>query len=316
MKYIKYIVILLIVLLINISVKADTISCVYYPIKSVSGNQAYTCELVTKVNFYTGKMTYSFYKDVAGSSQGMSKALYNYLKERGSCVENIYCTEVFPESQYGHQAECHNGNTHRCFGSYQEAVFCAEDSDEIYRYNNTSAFVLSGYNTCSGMLYREFDENDNYLRYNGDSNSTSTVTYSDENAPSLLDKKCCDANGNVRTYNSVDCEKIGMYRYTEQDGCLIPRDTTIRRNTCISDSQTFYDFKTFFNEKILLPLRIAAVVIFLILTTVDYSKVIFDKEASPKKANTKLFKRIIALLLVFFVNEIVNFITYILDWTC
>ena len=102
MKYIKYAMILLIVLFINISVKADNISCVYYPIQNNPGNQAYTCEMVTKVTFYDGKTTYSFYRDVSGSNQGMSKALYKYIKEKRSCVENVYCTEVFSEADYGH----------------------------------------------------------------------------------------------------------------------------------------------------------------------------------------------------------------------
>ena len=76
------------------------------------------------------------------------------------------------------------------------------------------------------------------------------------------------------------------------------------------------EFTTFFEEKVIIPLRIGAVIIFLILTTVDYAKVIFDKEASPKKANTRLFKRLIALLLIFFANEIVTFITGILGMNC
>ncbi len=72
------------------------------------------------------------------------------------------------------------------------------------------------------------------------------------------------------------------------------------------------EFEDFFNSKVSQPLKIIAVVLFLVLTGVDYAKAIFDKDASPKKANNRLLKRVIALIIIFFSGEIVQFITILL----
>ncbi len=130
--------------------------------------------------------------------------------------------------------------------------------------------------------------------------------------------KCYKSGGSGRTaYQNIDGLRETVSGKDISDKiCLEPEPEPLEvpdaRNIC-----SFMDeFKFFFEEKIIVPLRIGAVIIFLILTTVDYAKVIFDKEASPKKANTRLFKRIIALLIIFFANEIVNFVMLILGQGC
>ena len=79
-----------------------------------------------------------------------------------------------------------------------------------------------------------------------------------------------------------------------------------------STCKAMNEFKVFFEEKINKPVKIISVILFVVLTTVEYAKVIFADDASPKKANTRTMKRAVALLIIFFSYEIVSFIMLII----
>ena len=54
------------------------------------------------------------------------------------------------------------------------------------------------------------------------------------------------------------------------------------------------------------PLKIISIVLFLVFTTLEYSKVVFSGDGSFKKANENTLKRFIGLLLLFFAPDIIN----------
>ena len=47
-----------------------------------------------------------------------------------------------------------------------------------------------------------------------------------------------------------------------------------------------------------MPLLIVALVLFLVMTTIEYSKVVFSEDGSSKKANEKTIKRAIAMIIL------------------
>ena len=64
----------------------------------------------------------------------------------------------------------------------------------------------------------------------------------------------------------------------------------------------------FIDETISTPLKIVAIVIFLVFTSLEYAKVVFSADGSFKKANQNSLKRFIGLLLLFFAPNIINMI--------
>ena len=64
----------------------------------------------------------------------------------------------------------------------------------------------------------------------------------------------------------------------------------------------------FIDEKLSTPLKIVAVVVFLVFTSLEYAKVVFSADGSFKKANENSLKRFIGLLLLFFAPNIINMI--------
>ena len=71
------------------------------------------------------------------------------------------------------------------------------------------------------------------------------------------------------------------------------------------------EFNSFFQGTVIIPLRVLAVILFIILTGVDYTKTIYDKDASAKKANGRAVKRFIALTIIFFSDQIISLISKI-----
>ena len=69
----------------------------------------------------------------------------------------------------------------------------------------------------------------------------------------------------------------------------------------------------FIDKYVNAPLKIIAVVIFFVMTTIEYSKVVFSGDGSSKKANEKTLKRFIALLLLFLAPDIIKLILKIVD---
>ena len=61
------------------------------------------------------------------------------------------------------------------------------------------------------------------------------------------------------------------------------------------------------------PLKIIAVVIFFVMTTLEYAKVVFSGDGSSKKANEKTLKRFLALLLLFLAPDIIKLMLKIVD---
>ncbi len=187
------------------------------------------------------------------------------------------------------------------------------DDAKVYcfKYANNSLNVdLVAHNLCE-----KYDDYPNYY-------DTESGYMCMDNYPTFA--HLCKASGtNVYGYIIGSYDEYGAYTcpnnvvsYGSTPAPVQPPAPVPQAQTNVCEYQAYNDFRDFFDAKVLVPLRIAAVIIFLILTTVDYAKVIFDKEASPKKANTRLFKRLIALLLIFFANEIVTFITGILGMNC
>ncbi|MBP5684624.1 MAG: hypothetical protein J6X02_05155 [Bacilli bacterium] len=68
------------------------------------------------------------------------------------------------------------------------------------------------------------------------------------------------------------------------------------------------DLVNFINETVSTPLKILAVVLFLVFTSIEYAKVVFSGDGSFKKANQNSLKRFIALLILFFAPDIINLI--------
>ena len=61
------------------------------------------------------------------------------------------------------------------------------------------------------------------------------------------------------------------------------------------------------------PLKIIAVVTFLVMTTIEYAQVVFSADGSSKKANEKTLKRFLALLILFLAPDIIKLILKIVD---
>ena len=64
----------------------------------------------------------------------------------------------------------------------------------------------------------------------------------------------------------------------------------------------------FIDETLATPLKILAIVLFLVFTSLEYAKVVFSADGSFKKANENSLKRFIGLLLLFFAPNIINMI--------
>jgi len=64
----------------------------------------------------------------------------------------------------------------------------------------------------------------------------------------------------------------------------------------------------FIDGTISTPLKIVAVVLFLVFTSLEYAKVVFSADGSFKKANQNSLKRFIGLLLLFFTPNIINMV--------
>ena len=69
----------------------------------------------------------------------------------------------------------------------------------------------------------------------------------------------------------------------------------------------------FIDKYINTPLKIIAVVIFFVMTTIEYAKVVFSGDGSSKKANEKTLKRFVALLILFLAPDIIKLILKIVD---
>ncbi len=60
------------------------------------------------------------------------------------------------------------------------------------------------------------------------------------------------------------------------------------------------------NKYLTTPLKVIAVIVFLVFTTLEYSKVVFSGDGSFKKANENTLKRFLGVLLLFFAPDIIN----------
>ena len=78
-------------------------------------------------------------------------------------------------------------------------------------------------------------------------------------------------------------------------------------------SATIQKLSDFIDKYINTPLKILAVVIFLVMTTIEYASVVFSGDGSPKKANEKTLKRFLALLLLFLAPDIIKLVLKIID---
>ena len=77
-------------------------------------------------------------------------------------------------------------------------------------------------------------------------------------------------------------------------------------NLMILANSTIENLNNFIDKYINAPLKIIAVIIFLVMTTIEYSTVVFSGDGSPKKANEKTLKRFLALLLLFLAPDIIK----------
>ena len=59
------------------------------------------------------------------------------------------------------------------------------------------------------------------------------------------------------------------------------------------------------------PVKVIAIVLFLVFTSLEYAKVVFSADGSFKKANQSAIKRLLGMLLLFFAPNIINLI---LSW--
>jgi len=71
---------------------------------------------------------------------------------------------------------------------------------------------------------------------------------------------------------------------------------------------TFGDLVEFIDKTVSTPLKIIAVILFLIFTSLEYAKVVFSADGSFKKANQNSLRRFLGLLLLFFSPNIINMI--------
>ena len=76
---------------------------------------------------------------------------------------------------------------------------------------------------------------------------------------------------------------------------------------------TIQKLNDFIDKYLNTPLKIIAVVIFFVMTTLEYAKVVFSGDGSSKKANEKTLKRFLALLLLFLAPDIIKLMLKIVD---
>ena len=81
----------------------------------------------------------------------------------------------------------------------------------------------------------------------------------------------------------------------------------------IAGNATVQKLSDFIDKYINTPLKIIAVVIFFVMTTIEYAKVVFSGDGSSKKANEKTLKRFVALLLLFLAPDIIKLMLKIVD---
>ena len=81
----------------------------------------------------------------------------------------------------------------------------------------------------------------------------------------------------------------------------------------LAGSQTVQKLSDFIDKYLNTPLKILAVVIFFVMTTIEYAKVVFSGDGSSKKANEKTLKRFAALLLLFLAPDIIKLVLKIVD---
>ncbi len=80
-----------------------------------------------------------------------------------------------------------------------------------------------------------------------------------------------------------------------------------------SSNGTMQKLSDFIDKYLNTPLKIIAVVIFFVMTTIEYAKVVFSGDGSSKKANEKTLKRFVALLLLFLAPDIIKLMLKIVD---
>lgn len=76
---------------------------------------------------------------------------------------------------------------------------------------------------------------------------------------------------------------------------------------------TIQKLNDFIDKYLNTPLKIIAVVIFFVMTTLEYAKVVFSGDGSSKKANENTLKRFVALLLLFLAPDIIKLMLKIVD---
>ena len=81
----------------------------------------------------------------------------------------------------------------------------------------------------------------------------------------------------------------------------------------LAGNGTVQKLSDFIDKYINTPLKIIAVVIFFVMTTLEYAKVVFSGDGSSKKANEKTLKRFVALLLLFLAPDIIKLLLKIVD---
>ena len=69
----------------------------------------------------------------------------------------------------------------------------------------------------------------------------------------------------------------------------------------------------FIDKTISTPLKVIAVVAFLVFTSLEYAKVVYSADGSFKKANQNSLKRFLGLLLLFFAPNLINMILSLID---
>jgi hypothetical protein len=76
---------------------------------------------------------------------------------------------------------------------------------------------------------------------------------------------------------------------------------------------TIQKLNDFIDKYLNTPLKIIAVVIFFVMTTLEYARVVFSGDGSSKKANENTLKRFVALLLLFLAPDIIKLMLKIVD---
>ena len=83
--------------------------------------------------------------------------------------------------------------------------------------------------------------------------------------------------------------------------------------TILAGNSAIQKLSDFIDKYLNAPLKIIAVVIFLVMTTIEYAQVVFSGDGSSKKANEKTLKRFLALLLLFLAPDIIKLMLKIVD---